>query len=132
MPKIKGSTDDGKLCRYCGKLVVNATDQHEEFDFFKHPNKKKDVLELRRRLAALPKDERVYALENYAAHQGLLRNYEVKLVNGQKFPMYGSIVMTGYARLENCYKWVKILIEQETGVDDAREQAGVGMVQPTL
>ncbi len=99
-------------CPFCAVFHETPVD---EFDYFKHPAKKDDLRKLRQKLSILPEEERLYEVENYAVRRGLRRGAStvVFAVAGKEHrqPEGGTVVMPGYARLLEAYRWLQKMEE---------------------
>ena len=117
---------ESTTCQFC-LSDLKPGEWHDEFDFYKHPDAKRTLLELKKKYDALPEDEKLYSMENYAVSKNLLRwptigVIEVEEGRGQKKPMGGAVVMPGYSRLVEADRWLRKLSDQEGEVDKIGEQ----------
>lgn len=88
------SDQSDHACRFCGNFL-GKTEVHEEFDFYVHPQSK-DML---KRLHAKTQLLQIYDMDDYAIHR--------------KLRSERGVVMPGYARLVNAWKWMRKMVEPE-------------------
>lgn len=88
------SPNSEKSCRFCGDFT-NEQEFHEEFDFYRHPSAKDTLRKLYEKTQAL----KIYDLDEYAIHRKLRTEH--------------GIVIPGYPRLLNAWKWMLKLVETE-------------------
>lgn len=103
---IKDSATDP--CRYC-----NVCHQADAYDFFKFPPAKEILRKLKERYDALPQDEQLYRMENWAVRRGLRKGSTTEMVADQKKPVGGKVVMCGYDKLVQADIWLRKLEETE-------------------
>ena len=105
----------------------------EEHDFFANPGAKMTLRLLRQKLDTLPQDEKAFEMLNWAVRKKLLKpGYIETWKNCQKKPVPGTVVMPGYARLENAYHWLKKLEELDAKIAKEQENADPQRANPDL
>lgn len=105
MPKTNTQVE---TCQFC-----NLVHEADAYDFYKNPSAVDILLKLRGRYESLPPDEQQYRMENWAVKRGLRRNATVSVVNGQKKPEGGKVVMCGYGKLVDCDIWLRKFEDKE-------------------
>ena len=103
----------GKVCKFCGEDLAKD-ETHEEFDYFKHPLAKRDLLALQERYKSLPDNKQLYRMENWAVERKLRLGAKMETVDGVHIkPTGGSVVMPGYGRLVYADIWLRKLEGKE-------------------
>lgn len=107
---VQASTENA--CKFCGEFI-SATEKHEEFDFYKHPNVKGQLRALNEKYKALPLNERLYQCENYAVRRGLRLGAKIVEEKGHKRPEGGRVIHPAYTRLIEADIWLAKMIASE-------------------
>lgn len=102
MPR-SSNENSSTQCPFC-PFFLEKGKHHDEFDFYNHPDKKKEILELQKKLHDLgrPRFSTSFSWTDEYAEK---RNPPIKSSHG--------VVMPAYGRLLNAYNWLIKLEEQE-------------------
>lgn len=102
-----------KTCQFCG-YSFSADESHEEFDFFKHADKKKDLYALQSKLKELGR-----------ATGSTVWSFVDEYAIQRKIKSDSGVVLPAFARLTNAFQWLVKLEKIDTDIDSSRPQPAI-------